>query len=128
MGMFEVTVEAQFTASHSLALPGGGREHSHSHRWNVSAVFRSNTLQPPMDVVVDFLEVQGILAHVGKSLEESHSLNNHPAFTGVEPSTERVAQHIAQEIQRISAAGSLLHCVKVTEAPGCSAAYYPATS
>ena len=102
----------------------GSLEEPHEHEWHVVATFRSGVLDEPMGVVIDFVEVENALADIARELEGSN-LNALEAFSDEKPSAERVARHVAGLLAERLARGDLLHRVRVTEARGCSAAYYP---
>jgi len=78
-----------------------------------------------MGVVIDFIEASRALEAVVGGFDGT-DLTALPAFAGVGPSAERVAERIAIELDRRLDAGGRLYCVTVTEAPGCRAAFYPA--
>jgi len=119
MSTYEVSVGGRFTASHALPLAGGGREKTHEHEWRVTATFRSKRLSGEMGVVVDFVKVQASLNAVTDQLD-GRDLNSVPVLANAPPSAERVAEYLADRL-----ATDRLYRVAVTEAPDCSAAYYP---
>jgi len=119
MSTYEVSVGGRFTASHALPLAGGGREETHKHEWRVTATFRSSSLSGETGVVVDFVKVQASLNAVTDQLD-GRDLNSLPVLADGPPSAERVAEYLAERL-----ATDRLYRVSVTEAPGCSAAYYP---
>ena len=124
MGTYEASVECSFRASHGLTLPDGTREPSHSHLWRVTAEFRSGSLDA-MGVVIDFVEVQKAMSELAEGLQGA-DLNELRAFSDGRPSAERLAEWFAGAlVGKLSSGGDLLHRLAVTEAPGCSAAYYP---
>lgn len=124
MSLYEITVDAEFKAMHSLPLPDGGSEMPHEHTWCVSVTFRSDKLAEPMGVVVDFLEVREALDAITARLRDK-DLNKHEAMGNLAPSAERVAESIAGLLaETLGNAATLLYKVEVTEAPGCRAAFY----
>ena len=120
---YEASVSRAFTANHSLRLPTGVPEEPHEHLWRVTAAFRAEKLQEPMGVVVDFTEVEAALDHIVQRLEGTN-LNSLPFFADGRCSAERVAEFLCGEIARTIASCKPWR-VSVTEAPGCSAAFYP---
>jgi len=125
MGTYEATVEGVFKARHAVRTPGGAWEQPHEHLWAVAATFRSARLDPATGVVIDFVEVQGALASITAGLEGS-DLNGIAAFAGGGASAERVAGHLAGLLAAaLGKGGAKLYRLAVTEASGCSAAYYP---
>jgi len=132
MGIYEASIEESFTARHAVRLPDGGIEAPHEHRWKVTATFRSGSLDPTMSVVVDFLIVQEVMEEIASELE-NRNLNELEAFCsgggegegGEGASAERVAEFLAEQLMHRLKDGSKLYRLAVTEAAGCSAAYYP---
>lgn len=124
--MFEITVEADFSAAHALSV-AGIREPVHGHNWHVTVTLAGEELDDD-GLLCDFHTVHDALLGIVKAFD-NQNLNDHPAFRENNPSAERVAQHIAAELnERVGAA---LHplarvtAVRVTEAPRCTATYRP---
>ena len=132
MSVYEASVQQAFTANHALPLPAGGMEDPHKHTWLMTATFRARRLDETMAVAIDFVRVAEALAEIARDFE-SCDLNDRPEFVDGRPSAERVAQIVAgrlddalaDELTDPAGDGPWLHCVDVTEAPGCSAAFYP---
>ncbi|MCK4626038.1 MAG: 6-carboxytetrahydropterin synthase [Phycisphaerae bacterium] len=120
MGIYEVTVSTCFSARHSVALPDGTMEPSHEHDWSVTATFRANRLDTD-GFVVDFVVVRSALAEITGELEGAN-LNDllPPDFAAT---AECLAEYLAGRLAERM--GREVHCVRVTEAAGCSAAFYP---
>jgi 6-pyruvoyl-tetrahydropterin synthase len=125
MGTYEVSVDHAFNARHAVRLPDGSWEAPHCHLWRVTATFRSGRLEEATGVVIDFLDVQRALEKIDRELQGA-DLNELAAFEGRSPSAERVAEHIAACLAARLGPACGLYGVRVTEAPGCSAAFYPA--
>jgi len=123
-GSFELTIERTFNATHALTMYDGQAEPMHGHDWGVSVTIASATLDQ-IDVVVDFHELESML---GQILGPWHHgcLNDDPAFAACNPSAERVAERIAQQMGPQLPDRVQLLSVSVTEAPGCVATYRPA--
>lgn len=132
MAVYEINVQKAFTAKHSLPLPDGTVEPAHSHDWLMTATFRAEQLDQAMGVVIDFLAVDAALAKIAAPLQDG-DLNSLPAFADGRVSAERVAEFIAGRLVAELADALTppngrevwLHGVNVTEAPGCSATFYP---
>ena len=124
MSTFEVSVCASFRAVHGLPLGGGGMEEAHEHSWEVTATFRGTRLDSEMGVVIDFLTVRDALGRIVSQFG-GQDLNTLDAFGGVTTSTENVAACIAGKLTGELTPEPALYRLAVTEAPGCSAAYYP---
>ncbi|MCA9250141.1 MAG: 6-carboxytetrahydropterin synthase [Phycisphaerae bacterium] len=119
--MFEASVEATFSAAHQVHLPDGSLEPIHGHDWHVTATFASEQLDA-CGFVVDFIAAERCLAKVVERLHHT-SLNECDLFTGKNPTAEIVAQTIFDQLALDESISPTLRCVRVTEAPGCSATY-----
>lgn len=118
-GVFTISVEAAFRATHHVRLPGGKREEPHPHDWRVRVMLRRSELDG-LDMVADFEQVQDALHRVVLPLEHS-DLNEFSEFAGRNPTAEVVAEYVFRHLT--DAGVKHLHRVEVTEAPGCVAAF-----
>ena len=120
---YELIIERVFTATHALRLYDGTLEEPHAHDWRVVVTIGSDELDE-IDVVVDFHSLERWLDEVIEPMR-GVDLNEQPWFAARNPSAERVAKHISDELEpRLPEPVSLLG-VAVTEAPGCVAVYRP---
>ena len=119
--MYELHVERRFYAAHALKLYDGSWEPSHAHDWLVEVFITAQELDA-IEVVMDFHELERILDRILSPLQ-GQDLNQHAAFAKVNPSAERVAEHIALRLLDQLPAVVRLSRVRVTEAPGCRASY-----
>ena len=95
--MYTVSVSRACIAQHYLTVPDPGPEGTlHSHRFDVEVSFRGPTLNEygylvDIDAVIDALEtvVDGV---------RDRTLNDLPAFEGVNPSAERLAEHVGDRL------------------------------
>ena len=127
--MYEITVTRVFCAAHALRLPDGSIEPLHGHNWEVRVTVAAAQLDA-METVMDFHDLESALDRlVGPA--NNANLNDLPPFVGadgalaVNPSAERVAQWIGDEMAGALPATVKLHHVRVSEAPGCAATYRP---
>lgn len=120
--IYEASVSRAFSASHSILLPSGAPEAAHEHLWHMTATFRSAGLLEPSAVVIDFLEVERALDGIASELQGT-SLNALPFFADGRCSAERLAEYLCGELTR-RLGGRPPWRLSVTEAPGCSAAFY----
>lgn len=120
--MYELRIERVFTASHALRLYDGSMEESHTHDWRVFVHITAPKLDA-IEVVMDFHELERIVGETLKPLDGT-SLNDVPIFAGVNPSAERVVEHIYKAIAPRLPRGVTLAKVTITEAPGCRASYF----
>jgi 6-pyruvoyltetrahydropterin/6-carboxytetrahydropterin synthase len=126
--VYQIEVEAEFSAAHALVI-AGRREPIHGHNWHVTAKVRGNELDAD-GLLVDFHMVERHLREIAAGFHNGN-LNDSEPFgkNGHNPSAENVARHIADELQRRIAGGlprgAQLVSVRITEAPGCAATFYP---
>ncbi len=122
---YQITIEKVFAASHALRLPDGSSEPIHGHNWPVRVTIGSDQLDA-MDCVMDFHELERIVDGILAPFQTAH-LNDVPPFSqetqGINPSAERVAEHIARSVAAKLPAEVKLIQASVGEAPGCTAVY-----
>jgi 6-pyruvoyltetrahydropterin/6-carboxytetrahydropterin synthase len=123
--MYEVSVQATFSAAHRVRLPDGRLEPPHGHDWQVRISFRGEQLDAA-GFLVDFVAAQRVLDDAVGRLHHT-DLNECPTMKGLNPSAENVARVIYDLIGRDPGLRPLLSQVRVTEAPGCNATYGPAS-
>jgi 6-pyruvoyltetrahydropterin/6-carboxytetrahydropterin synthase len=121
--MYELVVESDFAAAHSLREYGGNCERLHGHNWKVRVELRTRRLDR-LGMVMDFREVKGRLAEVLKALDHRH-LNEVAAFQKRNPTTENIAQHICAGLSRRLPKGVSVAKVTVWESDHCAASYIP---
>ena len=119
--MYSVSVEACFSARHSVQLPDGNRESSHDHDWLVRAIFAARELGDGC-MVVDFGEAKDALRDVLSRLHDA-DLNSLNGLSGKNPTAEVLARYVFDEVRSLGGALSTIRRVEVVEAPGCVAAY-----
>lgn len=96
-------------------------EKPHEHDWHVTAAFRAERLDEN-GFVIDFLLADGALREIAAGLGGCDLNDAIPGGSGG-ASAERVAEHIARSLE--CTLGRDVYCVRVTEAAGCEAAFYP---
>jgi 6-pyruvoyltetrahydropterin/6-carboxytetrahydropterin synthase len=119
--LFTVSVETQFKASHSVALPDGSREPEHEHFWAVSVEVGSDKLDGN-GVVIDFARLKAGLTDITFKLGDG-SLSDVDYFREHGPSAENVAVYIFQRLMPKLPEGVRLKSVSVSEQVGCMAKY-----
>ncbi len=124
MNIYEVSVSVRFSARHSVAMPDGTAEAPHGHDWRVTAAFRADRLDEN-GFVIDFLAARTALEEIVGELDGT-DLNELPAMSGGSATAERLAEYMAGRLK--GRLGRDVHCIRVTEAPGCSAAFYPSNA
>ena len=120
--MFEVAYETTFCATHVLHRGGQPIEPQHGHDWRVEVVAAGETLDG-LGVVVDFEHLKQAVAGICARFHYG-DITSHADFAGQSPSAEAVARYFFHEVRRaMGPEGERLSCVRVWEAPGCSASY-----
>ena len=120
--MFEVSVRLTFSAAHQLNDYLGDCSRMHGHNWRVIICVRAEELDG-LGMVCDFRLVKAkareLLAEFDHTL-----LNDHPAFSGRDPSSELLAQYFFERLQPALDAGNhWLHAVEVWETDNSAARY-----
>ena len=123
MAAYEILITTEFSAAHQLRLPDGTLEPLHGHNWKVELYLEGDELDQ-MDVLADFTVVRPQLLAVCAELQDTH-LNDHPAFQADNPSTERVAKLIHDQLAPKMAETVRISRVRVWETSTCAAAYIP---
>ncbi len=119
--MYEIRVQARFSAAHQVRLHDGRLEPLHGHDWEVEAVFRGPQLDR-IGVLVDFVAAEGALGAVAASLHQT-CLNEVALLAGLNPTAENVARRVFEELAGRLGPEAPLFGVYVREAPSCTAAY-----
>lgn len=117
-----LTLETVFSAAHAIVI-GGEREPVHGHDWRVAVRIGGDTLDAD-GLLVDFHKVHHDLQAI---IEPWHnrSLNEVEPFDMVNPTAELVAQTIGERLATTLPNGVRVVSVRVTEAVGCAAEYWP---
>lgn|SRR5690606_7961978 len=118
--MFELTIEGEFCAAHAIVIRGE-REPMHGHNWHVTLSVAGDALDED-GLLCDFHVVEQSLRDVIGQFH-NRSLNETPPFDRVNPTAERVAEHIGRTVGATLPAGVRMVSCRVTEAPGCAAVW-----
>ena len=90
--MFEIKINTDFSAAHSLRGYKGKCEALHGHNWKIEVIVVSSKLNK-LGMVIDFKELKDILNKIISKLDHKH-LNNINFFKKVNPTSEQVAKYI----------------------------------
>jgi len=122
--MYSVRVEADFSAAHYLSRYRGKCEQLHGHNYRVRLWAKGGTLNEG-GMLVDFALLKDALRQVCKTLDHCN-LNDNCFFSG-DPSAERIARYIFDEVSRLfpPETAKLLGAVDVFETPSSMARYEP---
>jgi len=119
--VFTISAEKTFNASHQLKMPDGSKEPVHSHDWVVVVTVCSEKLDE-MGLVMDFDHLKNIIDQAVESLENTQ-LEQTGCFAYMNSSAENVARYLYEKVAGLLPTSVKLKCVRVTEAPGCTAEY-----
>ncbi len=122
--MYEVFIKTHFSSAHYLRNYPGNCEHLHGHNWDVEVTVGAADLDD-IDVAIDFRALKKIVAGVMDELDHKN-LNEHPAFSSRNPSSERLAEFIYQQVENglSSYPGVRMVRVKVCETPSSGVIYH----
>lgn len=121
--MFDIFIKTHFSAGHHLRNYPGNCEHPHGHNWNVTVTVRTSELDE-LGMGVDFRKVKEAVKTVLDDLDH-RNLNEHPAFTSRNPSSENIAAHIFKELQgKLTTERYSLYSVTVGETENTGVTYY----
>jgi 6-pyruvoyltetrahydropterin/6-carboxytetrahydropterin synthase len=120
--MFLLEIERTFCAAHAIVVHGV-RERVHGHNFAVRATISG----PQLDgdgLLCDFHAVETWLDGLIAPFRDG-DLNATPPFDRVNPTAERIAEHLGRGLARHLPHGVRLESMRVTEAEGCAAVYRP---
>ncbi len=123
--MFEVFVRTHFSSAHYLRNYPGRCEHLHGHNWEVEVAVVARDLNE-IDVGIDFKDLKSLVSRVLDGLDHKN-LNEHPAFRDRNPSSERIAKYIFEEVGRELEGFTGVEVCRVTvcETPSSGVTYRP---
>lgn len=121
--MFELMVEATFSAAHQLKGYRGKCEHLHGHNWKVQVHVIAERLNE-INIAMDFQEIRKITNEVIAPLDHS-VLNEIFPFTEKNPSSENIAKWIYDSlIKKIDNENVRVSAVTVWESETSAVTYY----
>ena len=98
--MFELKVKTRFAAAHQLSMVGKKCENLHGHNWHVEVCVVGNKLNSA-GVLVDFGDIKKAVRKIVDGELDHTFLNELEAFKDGQPSSERIALYIAENVQKI---------------------------
>ncbi len=96
--MFELKVKTRFAGAHQLTMVGKKCENLHGHNWRVEVCVRGKSLNAA-GVLADFGDIKSAVRQVVDGELDHKFLNELPAFDGLQPTSERIAEYIARRVQ-----------------------------
>ena len=119
--MYELIVESEFAAAHSLRGYDGKCEHLHGHNWTVEVVLAGEKLDN-LGMVMDFRDVKGVIEEVLDGYDHQH-LNELADFRELNPTTENIARILHARFTKRMPQGIAVEKVTVWESERCGASY-----
>lgn len=121
--MYELVVNADFSAAHKLRGYQGECERLHGHNWRVQVALEAERLDE-LGMVMDFREVKRLLQEVLRKFDHAY-LNELPRFKEQNPTTENMARVLCEELAPRLPAHVRVGRVTAWESEGCGATYVP---
>jgi 6-pyruvoyltetrahydropterin/6-carboxytetrahydropterin synthase len=129
--MFAIEVQSTFSAAHALRLPTGGLEPLHGHDFHVTVKIAADQLDS-LETVADFHDIEDALNVILADWRNKNLNDLEPFKSRVNPSAERIAEHIGNRLAPALHAADIGHPrnlrlleVRITEAPNCLAIWSP---
>lgn len=121
--MFEIYVKTHFSAAHRLRGYPGDCARVHGHNWMVEVYVKSHELNE-IGIAIDFRDIRKAVKEVVVRMDHT-DLNELPAFSELNPSSENIARYLYMELGKILNSGPVrISRVKVCETPGAGAFYW----
>jgi len=121
-GVFEISIEEQFSAAHALRNYPGNCEHLHGHNWAVEVTVECEELNE-IGIGIDFRDVKQSVREALHRLDHVN-LNELPQFCDINPSSENIARHLYNELSRkLNTEKIRVSRVRVSETPTSKASY-----
>jgi 6-pyruvoyltetrahydropterin/6-carboxytetrahydropterin synthase len=122
--MYELKVVTRFAAAHRLTMVGAKCENMHGHNWTIEAYLAGDRLDDA-GVLMDFGAVKARLREIIGRLDHQF-LNELEMFAGRQPTSERIAAYVAEELRRaIKTPGIRVSRVNAWESEDACATYFP---
>lgn len=97
-GLYALTVRTSFAAAHRLLEYEGNCERLHGHNWLVEVTVESDSLDP-RGMAIDFRAIKSALGELLSRFDHRY-LNEVSPFDGLNPSSENIARHLFEEMER----------------------------
>jgi 6-pyruvoyltetrahydropterin/6-carboxytetrahydropterin synthase len=123
LAAYQLLLRGTFSAAHRLRMYDGRLEPLHGHNWRVEVWLQGSKLDE-IGVVCDFTLLQRNLTDTLAELHDT-CLNDLPAFSDRNPSTEHVARQIHDRLAPLLPTTVRIAKVQVWETENCAAAFIP---
>ena len=121
-GTYALTIRSSFAAAHRLKEYEGNCERLHGHNWRVEATVESEVLDE-RGIAIDFRAIKSSLSELLARYDHRY-LNEVPPFDGMNPSSENLARHLFEELEKTIPAPARVARVVVWESEDARAEYY----
>ncbi len=136
--MFQISVDSEFSAAHSLRGYRGRCEELHGHNWKVAVAVAGEKLDKT-GMLIDFKQIKSRLNKILQGLDHKHlnalsyfkrinpvrntkaSRKENKISNGVNPTSENIAKYV---YDKLKSKVPSLKSVTVWESEGSSATYY----
>lgn len=98
--MFELKIKSRFAGAHQLTMVGQKCENLHGHNWKIEVCVRGEKLNSA-GVLADFGDIKKAVRHVVEQELDHKFLNELEMFSGMQPTSERIAVYIAERVQAL---------------------------
>jgi 6-pyruvoyltetrahydropterin/6-carboxytetrahydropterin synthase len=123
--MYELVVEAEFSAAHRLREYRGACEKLHGHNYRVELAVASEKLDA-LGLVADFRDLKRLLRRATDRYDHGF-LNDRAEFRTQNPSAENLARLLFEECARRLPRGVRAQSITVWESSRCAARYSATT-
>ena len=123
--MYQLQIETDFSAAHRLRQYKGSCERLHGHNYRVQVILGADSLHES-GMLLDFREAKHMINQVVGQLDHQF-LNELKPFDDINPTSEHIARHIAEEIEEDLPEGTRVDRVTCWESDRCAARYSPDT-
>ncbi|MFH2091293.1 MAG: 6-carboxytetrahydropterin synthase QueD [Pseudomonadota bacterium] len=96
--MFELKVKSKFAGAHQLTMVGHKCENLHGHNWKIEVCVVGEKLNSA-GVLADFGDIKKAVRQVVDGELDHKFLNELGMFENMQPTSERIAVYIAQQVQ-----------------------------
>lgn len=122
-GVFEIYVQAHFSAAHALRGYPGDCSRTHGHNWIIDVFVKCKKLNE-IGIGVDFRDIKKGVKDVLKGLDH-FNLNELPPFNEHNPTSENIAKFLYIQLgKRLNSDVVNVSKIKVSETPGAGAFYW----
>jgi 6-pyruvoyltetrahydropterin/6-carboxytetrahydropterin synthase len=123
MGIYEICVQAEFSAAHSLRGYPGNCASTHGHNWIIRVFIKCHKLNE-LGIGIDFRDVKQVLHTIMEDFDHQH-LNELAVFKDSNPTSELIAQYFYQKLsQHLNTNDIKISKVKISESPGTGVCYW----